>query len=65
MSYYLGRDYQIDLFTPRCPDDELGRLKSIMELQFFEYGFFFVPRDSKIPTKFNFLFLFIPSLRCV
>lgn len=27
MRYYLGRDYQVDLFTTRYPDDELGRLK--------------------------------------
>lgn len=27
MRYYLGRDYQVDLFTTRCPDDELGQLR--------------------------------------
>lgn len=32
MRYYLGRDYQVDLFTTRCPDDELGRLKKATRL---------------------------------
>lgn len=32
MRYYLGKDYQVDLFTTRCPDDELGRLKKATRL---------------------------------
>lgn len=55
MRYYLGRDYQVDLFTTRYPDDELGRLKKQRDwAQILWAGMFF-----NCPTTTVFLQCFI------
>lgn len=49
MRYYHGRDYQVDLFTKRCPHDELGGLKNAIELMFFEHGCFLIAAQQQYP----------------
>lgn len=49
-----GKGLQVDLFTTRCPHDELGGLKNAIELRFFACGRFLIGAQQQYPM-FHFL----------